>query len=199
MSTGHHDEDIRSFPFHPDESVVRSSSRCRSRTSRGLLRLQHAGHLHALGDRAEGHRPDGARLPAPASVRSAGIVNPTWDASKQGVSIGGFGLERPHRRHRAIRAVVFAEGEWKGKQLVPAAWVETATSRQCRTAVLRPVIGSRVMGISSGGAVMASIAATARTGSSVWSPQFDAVIAIHERHAGHGVGDEPRLGELCRR
>ena len=58
-----------------------------------------------------------------------GIENPTWDASKQGVSLGGFGLNVRTEDIARFGQLYLQKGQWQGKQLVPAAWVETATSR----------------------------------------------------------------------
>ena len=73
MSTGHHADAIESFPY------VDSGEGPRARVPRAAggaqaghaLRLQHAGHVHAVGDRAEGDRADAARLSRPAPVRAA--------------------------------------------------------------------------------------------------------------------------------
>jgi len=59
-----------------------------------------------------------------------GIAEPTWDASKQGVSFGGFGLSIRTEDIARFGQLYLQKGEWRGKQLVPAAWVEAATSRQ---------------------------------------------------------------------
>ena len=96
-----------------------------------VLRLQHAGELHAVGNRAESDRPDCSRLPATDDCSSrSGIGNPTWEASKQGVSMGGFGLSVRTEDIARFGQLYLQKGQWQGKQLVPAAWVEAATSRQ---------------------------------------------------------------------
>jgi CubicO group peptidase (beta-lactamase class C family) len=59
-----------------------------------------------------------------------GIVNPTWDASKQGVSMGGFGLNIRTEDISRFGQLYLQKGQWQGKQLIPSAWVEAATSRQ---------------------------------------------------------------------
>ena len=132
MSTGHHDEDIRDFPFASSDSLVKRFLSAAGVAQAGnVLRLQHAGELHAVGDRAEGHRADGARLSASrdSSNRSASS-NPTWEASKQGVSLGGFGLSVRTEDIARFGQLYLQKGQWQGKQLVPAAWVDAATSRQ---------------------------------------------------------------------
>ena len=58
-----------------------------------------------------------------------GIVNPTWEASRQGVSMGGFGLSIRTEDIARFGQLYLQKGQWQGKQLLPAAWVETATAR----------------------------------------------------------------------
>ena len=43
--------------------------------------VQHDGHLHALGHRHEGHRPDFLEYLKPRLFEPLGIENPQWDAS----------------------------------------------------------------------------------------------------------------------
>ena len=95
-----------------------------------VLRLQHARQLHAVGNRAEGHGPGRARLPAPAAVRAARHREPDLGGEPAGRLDGRLRIERAHRGHRAVRPALSAEGQWQGKQLLPASWVETATARQ---------------------------------------------------------------------
>ncbi len=65
----------------------------------------------------------------PRLFEPLGIENPTWDASKQGVSLGGFGLNVRTEDIARFGQLYLQKGMWQGKQLVPAAWVSTATSR----------------------------------------------------------------------
>ena len=66
----------------------------------------------------------------PRLFEPLGIAAPTWEASKQGVSMGGFGLSVRTEDIARFGQLYLQKGMWQGKQLVPAAWVETATSRQ---------------------------------------------------------------------
>ncbi len=59
-----------------------------------------------------------------------GIANPTWEASRQGVSMGGFGLSVRTEDIARFGQLYLQKGQWQGKQLLPAAWVEAATARQ---------------------------------------------------------------------
>jgi CubicO group peptidase (beta-lactamase class C family) len=59
-----------------------------------------------------------------------GIENPTWGTSPQGVSLGGYGLSVRTEDIAKFGRLYLQKGEWDGKQLVPASWVEAATSLQ---------------------------------------------------------------------
>src|SRR5262249_12979112 len=48
----------------------------------------------------------------------------------QGISLGGFGLSVRTEDIARFGQLYLQKGQWQGKQLVPAAWVEAATSRQ---------------------------------------------------------------------
>jgi CubicO group peptidase (beta-lactamase class C family) len=59
-----------------------------------------------------------------------GIEHPTWESSPQGISAGGYGLSICTEDIAKFGQLYLQKGEWQGKQLVPAAWVEAATARQ---------------------------------------------------------------------
>jgi CubicO group peptidase (beta-lactamase class C family) len=59
-----------------------------------------------------------------------GIAQPTWEASPQGVSAGGYGLSIRTEDIARFGQLYLQKGSWQGKSLVPAAWVEAATARQ---------------------------------------------------------------------
>ncbi len=66
----------------------------------------------------------------PRLFEPLGIADPTWDASPQGVSIGGFGLYLRTEDIAKFGQLYLQKGQWQGKQLVPADWIEQATSKQ---------------------------------------------------------------------
>jgi CubicO group peptidase (beta-lactamase class C family) len=59
-----------------------------------------------------------------------GIAKPTWEASPQGISTGGYGLSIRTEDIAKFGQLYLQKGKWNGKQLVPEAWVEAATARQ---------------------------------------------------------------------
>ena len=66
----------------------------------------------------------------PRIFEPLGIARPTWDASAQGVSFGGFGLSIRTEDIARFGELYLQKGQWQGRQLVPASWVEAATSLQ---------------------------------------------------------------------
>ncbi|HJZ58035.1 MAG TPA: serine hydrolase, partial [Gemmataceae bacterium] len=59
-----------------------------------------------------------------------GIEKPTWEASPQGITAGGYGLSIRTEDIAKFGQLYLQKGKWNGKQLVPEAWVEAATARQ---------------------------------------------------------------------
>ena len=66
----------------------------------------------------------------PRLFEPLGIAHPTWETSPQGISTGGFGLSIRTEDIARFGQLYLQKGEWNGKPLVPASWVEAATARQ---------------------------------------------------------------------
>jgi hypothetical protein len=66
----------------------------------------------------------------PRVFEPLGIDDPRWDRDPQGLPIGGYGLALRTEEIARFGQLYLQKGQWGGKQLVPASWVETATSRQ---------------------------------------------------------------------
>jgi CubicO group peptidase (beta-lactamase class C family) len=66
----------------------------------------------------------------PRLFEPLGIENPTWEASPQGISAGGYGLSIRTEDIAKFGQLYLQKGKWQGKQLIPEAWVERATARQ---------------------------------------------------------------------
>src|SRR5438128_4659514 len=66
----------------------------------------------------------------PRLFEPLGIENPEWGTSPQGINLGGFGLYIRTEDIAKFGQLYLQKGSWKGKQLIPAAWVEQATSKQ---------------------------------------------------------------------
>ena len=76
----------------------------------------------------------GHLLLCPAGALSArwGSI-PQWERDSQGIPIGGWGLQLTPRDMAKLGFLYLHEGVWEGKQLVPAAWVKTATQKHAPT------------------------------------------------------------------
>ena len=59
-----------------------------------------------------------------------GIEDPQWETVPGGINAGGWGLKVSTEDIARFGQLYLQKGMWEGKQLVPAAWVEEATSLQ---------------------------------------------------------------------
>ena len=66
----------------------------------------------------------------PRLFEPLGIENPTWGSSPEGITLGGYGLSVCTEDIARFGQLYLQKGQWNGRQLVPAAWVEAATARQ---------------------------------------------------------------------
>src|SRR5205085_6655901 len=66
----------------------------------------------------------------PRLFEPLGFENPTWVASPQGISAGAYGLMARTEEIARFGQLYLQKGMWKGRQLIPAAWVEQATALQ---------------------------------------------------------------------
>jgi CubicO group peptidase (beta-lactamase class C family) len=66
----------------------------------------------------------------PRLFEPLGIRKPTWETSPQGISAGGYGLSVRTEDIAKFGQLYLQKGEWQGKQVVPASWVQEATARQ---------------------------------------------------------------------
>jgi CubicO group peptidase (beta-lactamase class C family) len=62
-----------------------------------------------------------------------GFKDPTWVMSPQGINAGAYGLSIRTEEIARFGELYLRKGMWNGKQLIPAAWVEQATSMQTAT------------------------------------------------------------------
>jgi hypothetical protein len=66
----------------------------------------------------------------PRLFEPLGIERPRWEASPQGVTVGGYGLSIRTEDIARFGQLYLQNGKWHGRQLVPESWVEAATARQ---------------------------------------------------------------------
>jgi CubicO group peptidase (beta-lactamase class C family) len=66
----------------------------------------------------------------PRLFEPLGIAHPEWGTSPEGITLGGYGLSVRTEDIARFGQLFLQKGQWQGRQLVPAAWVEEATARQ---------------------------------------------------------------------
>lgn len=66
----------------------------------------------------------------PRLFQPLGIEHPVWDTNHQGISLGGYGLRVRTEDIAKFGQLYLQKGRWNGRQLIPAAWIDQATSRQ---------------------------------------------------------------------
>jgi CubicO group peptidase (beta-lactamase class C family) len=66
----------------------------------------------------------------PRIFQPLGIENPKWEKNPQGIDFGGWGLNIRTQDIANFGQLYLQKGKWEGKQLIPEAWVEEATSFQ---------------------------------------------------------------------
>ncbi|MEV5962635.1 serine hydrolase [Kribbella sp. NPDC051952] len=66
----------------------------------------------------------------PRLFEPLGATEATWQVSKEGITVGGWGLSINTESLACFGQLLLQRGQWEGKQLVPAEWYEAATSKQ---------------------------------------------------------------------
>jgi CubicO group peptidase (beta-lactamase class C family) len=131
MATGNRDEDIRAFPFSSKVNLARAFLELPVLEKPGSHFVYNTAAtymLSAIVQKVTGQTVlDYLR---PRLFEPLGISNPTWEASAQGISLGGYGLSIRTGDIASFGQLYLQRGMWRGRQLVPAAWVDAATSLQ---------------------------------------------------------------------
>jgi CubicO group peptidase (beta-lactamase class C family) len=132
MNTGQHAEDLERFSFDEKEVPL----------TRAFLALPvaHKPGTHFVYNTAATYmlsaivqKVTGMTLLdylRPRLFEPLGIRNPTWDASPQGITLGGYGLSVTTEDIARFGQLYLQKGAWQGRRLLPAAWVEEATALQ---------------------------------------------------------------------
>lgn len=66
----------------------------------------------------------------PRLFEPLGIERPVWDTNFQGISLGGYGLRLRTEDIAKFGLLYLQKGVWNGRQLLPAAWIDLATTKQ---------------------------------------------------------------------
>jgi len=131
MSSGQGAEDINKFPFRSDQDLAKVFLAMPVPFKPGTHFVYNTEATYILS--AIVQKVTGQTVLAylgPRLFEPLGIRNPTWEASTQGISFGGFGLSIHTEDIARFGQLYLQKGNWKGRQLVPESWVEEATSLQ---------------------------------------------------------------------
>ena len=79
----------------------------------------------------------------PRLFEPLGIVGATWESSPQGIDCGGWGLSITTEDLATFGQLLLQRGNWNGRQLVPAAWIDEATSLRVETSTADHEIDGR--------------------------------------------------------
>ncbi len=69
----------------------------------------------------------------PRLLEPLGVTDATWESSPQGIDAGGWGLSITTEQLAVFGQFLLQRGRWGERQLVPAEWIDEATSRQVDT------------------------------------------------------------------
>jgi CubicO group peptidase (beta-lactamase class C family) len=131
MSTGQRAEDIKDFPFDGKADLVRTFLELPVPDIPGTHFVYNTAAtyvLSAIVQKVTGQTV--VNYLGPRLFEPLGIAKPRWDASAQGISLGGYGLSVRTEDIARFGQLYLQKGLWQGRQLIPAAWVEEATSLQ---------------------------------------------------------------------
>jgi CubicO group peptidase (beta-lactamase class C family) len=131
MSTGQRAEDLGSFPFMGKADLVRTFLELPVPDIPGTHFVYNTAATYVLS--AIVQKVTGQTVLdylGPRLFEPLGIGKPRWDSSAQGISFGGFGLSVRTEDIARFGQLYLQKGQWQGRQLIPAAWVEEATSLQ---------------------------------------------------------------------
>ncbi|AOS46469.1 6-aminohexanoate-dimer hydrolase [Lacunisphaera limnophila] len=132
MSTGQHKEDVDAINvMAPDGSGTRQFLAAPVKQKPGTLFYYNTPATFMLS--ATLQKVTGETLRdylIPRLFAPLGIATPEWDLTPQGYNFGGSGLHLRTEDIAKFGQLLLQRGEWNGRRLVPAAWVDQATARQ---------------------------------------------------------------------
>ncbi len=131
MNTGHHTDSMPDIRAKPEQSWVKSFLEKPVEHEPSTFFMYNTGATYMLG--AILHKVTGQTLEEYLQPRLFAPLNITgydWEKSPQGLNTAGYGLRVSTEDIAKFGQFYLQKGKWKGKQLLPESWVETATSKQ---------------------------------------------------------------------
>jgi CubicO group peptidase (beta-lactamase class C family) len=121
MSTGHHTADLQKFSFAGNERLTKAFLALPVAHKPGTHFLYNTPATYMLStvlQKATG--TDLMDYLRPRLFEPLGIRNPSWEKSRDGITLGGYGLKVT--TEDLARFGQLRKGQWRGKPLVPATW-----------------------------------------------------------------------------
>jgi len=132
MSTGQHQEDVDKINiFAPDKTGTKQFLAAPVTHKPGTLFYYNSPAtfmLSAIIQKVSGKTVRDFLMPR--LFEPLGIAQPDWDLTPQGYSHGASGLHMRTEDIAKFGQLYLQRGEWEGRRLLPAAWIDVATSRQ---------------------------------------------------------------------
>lgn len=129
MSTGHAEDVTGAQPSHPDNSWAATFLEQPVAHKPGTYFVYNSAATYMLS--AIVQKLTGQTLTeylTPRLFQPLGIENPFWESCPRGINVGGWGLNITTEDIARFGQLYLQRGEWQGQQLIPAAWVDEATS-----------------------------------------------------------------------
>lgn len=133
MNTGHHAEDLRQFGWagHEDTTLVHDFLHLPVAHKPGTHFLYNTPATYTLAAAVEKLTGEGlVDYLSPRLFQPLGMARPHWDESKDGVALGGFGMRATTEDIAKFGQLYLQQGEWQGRRLISADYIEAATSKQ---------------------------------------------------------------------
>jgi len=131
MNTGHHRDASGAAFRRVDRNIAKRFLRLPIRHEPGTWFVYNTAATYMLS--AIVHRRTGMPLAEylqPRLFDPLGIAPPRWESDPDGVNMGGFGLNLKTEDIARFGQMLLQKGSWNGREVVPAEWIERATSLQ---------------------------------------------------------------------
>lgn len=123
------------------------------------------------------------------------ITEAEWEESPEGINTGGWGLRLRVESMAKFGQLLLNKGEWEGKRLIPADWVEEMTSSLQETG-MQDTYGYQVWRCDYPDAYRADGALGQYI---IVAPNEEMVVAITQANTGNGVAERQLVWELLRK
>lgn len=134
MSTGHATDTVSIAELSPHGNWARAILKQPLAFEPGTHFVYNSGASYLLS--AILQRLTGERLLdylTPRLFEPLGITGATWESCPRGIDVGGWGLSITTEDLAVFGQLLLQRGLWKGRQLVPAAWLDEATGKRVET------------------------------------------------------------------